>query len=229
MNVVWDSDGSHSFLTWSSSEWAFSLKSCLLEKKVRMCHRLVLSCTQVPKEHSKYSKTQPRLYKWDWDELLFSACPFPTDPLRFPRMDPQSSSSFVVAVIANCSVFPYWEEYLEYLRLLTTMWEMGAPNSEEQYTSQQRSQLCSRNAAAGLEGEIKDEGPCFPAVADRRGGWCRAGGLEGARRAVEAAELPLNAADAQLWSLLLFLLQLCSSWSWCWGREFACLTSFSQF
>lgn len=40
-------------------------------------------------------------------------------------------------------------------------------------------------------------------------------GLEGARRAVEAAELPLHAADVQLQlqSLLLLLLQLCSSWS----------------
>lgn len=52
--------------------------------------------------------------------------------------------------------------------------------------------------------------------------------MEGAGRALGSAELPLNAADTQLWSLLL-LLQLCSSWSWCQGRGFACLTSFRQF
>lgn len=54
-------------------------------------------------------------------------------------------------------------------------------------------------------------------------------GMEGVGSAPGATELPLNAADAQLLSLLLLSLQLCSSWSRCQGKGFACLTSFSQF
>lgn len=61
----------------------------------------------------------------------------------FPKWFPNPVAlSFAAVTAKNCSVFSHGEEYLEYFRLcLTAMWEMGAPNSEEQYTFQQRSQL----------------------------------------------------------------------------------------
>lgn len=176
MNVVWDSGGSHSFLTWSSvSIFPEKVPS---GKKVHIHHRLILSHTQVPKEHSKYSNTQPRALQMRLRWASFFCLPFFCWPFwDFQKWIPNPVAVSVVAVIANCSVFSYWEEYLEYFRLLTAMWAMGAPNSESSTPSSRGVNSASKRAAAGLEGEIKDEGPCFTAVAHRRGGWCSAEGV----------------------------------------------------
>lgn len=47
-----------------------------------------------PKNTASTAIVSPGLYKWDWAEFLFSACPYSADPLRFPQMVPQSSSNF---------------------------------------------------------------------------------------------------------------------------------------
>lgn len=100
MNVVWDSGGSHSFLTWSSvSIFPEKVPS---GKKVRIHHRLRLSHTQVPKEHSKYRNTQPRALQMRLRWASLFCLPFFCWPFwGFQKWIPNPMAVSVVAAIAN--------------------------------------------------------------------------------------------------------------------------------
>lgn len=94
MNVVWDSDGnwSHTSLTWSSVS-IFPEKVPSGEKYIYLID-LPFHTHRSPKNTASTAILSPELYKWGWAEFLFSACSYSADPLRFPQMVPQPSSSF---------------------------------------------------------------------------------------------------------------------------------------
>lgn len=92
MNVVWDSDGSQ--VSDLGAQWASSLEGCFLEKKYLYVTDWSFHTHRSQKNTVNTAILSPGLYRWDWAELLFSACPFSADPLRFPKMVPQSSSTF---------------------------------------------------------------------------------------------------------------------------------------